>query len=108
MEKSDTQGMTAPRFVKKHHISTTGSDKVTITGGTISPAHKEVIQTSTQIIIQNQPSLKDLVFGQAKINENLTKKLMFNDKMIENTNSKLENLSSSVKNQLSFNKMIET
>ena len=56
----------------------------------------------------NQPSLKDLVLGQAKINENLTKKLMFNDKMIENINSKLRNLSSSVKNQLSFNKMIET
>ena len=33
---------------------------------------------------------------------------MFNDKMIENINSKLENLSSSIKNQLSFNKMIET
>ena len=33
---------------------------------------------------------------------------MFNDKMIENINSKLENLSSPVKNQLSFNKMIET
>ena len=28
--------------------------------------------------------------------------------MIENINSKLENLSSLVKNQLSFNKMIET
>ena len=56
----------------------------------------------------NQPSLKDLVLGQAKINKNITKKLMFNDKMIENINSKLENLSSSIKNQLSFNKMIET
>ena len=33
---------------------------------------------------------------------------MFNDKMIENINSKLENLSSLVKNQLNFNKMIET
>ena len=33
---------------------------------------------------------------------------MFNDKMIENINSKLENLSSSVMYQLSFNKMIET
>jgi hypothetical protein len=30
----------------------------------------------------NQPSLKDLVLGQAKINENLTKKLSYNDKMI--------------------------
>ena len=56
----------------------------------------------------NQPFLKDLVLGQAKINENITKKLMFNDKMIENINSKFENLSSSVKNQLSFNKMKET
>ena len=33
---------------------------------------------------------------------------MFNDKMIENINSKLENLSSSIKNQLSFNKKVET
>ena len=33
---------------------------------------------------------------------------MFNDKMIENINSKLENLSSSMKNQPRFNKMIET
>ena len=52
--------------------------------------------------------MKDLILGQAKINENITKKLMFNDKMFENINSKLGNLSSSVKNQLSFNKMIET
>ena len=33
---------------------------------------------------------------------------MFNDKMLENINSKIEGLTSSVKNQLSFNKMIET
>ena len=31
----------------------------------------------------NQPSLKDLVLGQARINENLTKKLTYNDKMLE-------------------------
>jgi len=52
--------------------------------------------------------LKDLVLEQAKINENLTKKLSFNDKVFENINAKLEALSSSVKNQASFNKMIET
>jgi hypothetical protein len=52
--------------------------------------------------------LKDLVLGQAKINKNLTKKLMFNEKMLENINTKIEGLTSSVKNQLSFNKMIET
>ena len=56
----------------------------------------------------NQPFLKDLVLGQAKINENITKKLMYYDKMLENINSKIESLLSSVKNQLSFNKMIET
>ena len=33
---------------------------------------------------------------------------MHNDKMIENINSKVETLSSSLKNQLSFNKMIKT
>ena len=56
----------------------------------------------------NQPSLKDLVLGQEKINENLTKKLTYNDKMLENINLKIEGLSSSVQNQLSFNKIIET
>ena len=52
--------------------------------------------------------MKDLVLGQAKINKNVSKNLSYNDKMFKNINSKLENLSSSVKNQLSFNKMIET
>jgi len=41
-------------------------------------------------------------------NENLTKKLSFNDKVFENINAKLEAFYSSVKNQASFNKMIET
>jgi predicted RNase H-like nuclease (RuvC/YqgF family) len=56
----------------------------------------------------NQPSLKDLVIGQAKINENLNKKMMSSDKILENIKSQIESLSSVVKNQLSFNKMIET
>ena len=33
---------------------------------------------------------------------------MFNDKMLENSNYQIEGLTSSVQNQLSFNKMIET
>jgi hypothetical protein len=49
-----------------------------------------------------------MVLGQAKINKNLTKKLLNNNKIFENINSKIEGLSSSIKNQLSFNKMIET
>ena len=56
----------------------------------------------------NQPSLKDLVLGQAKINESLTKKLTTNDKILENINSHIEGLISAVKNQISFNEMVET
>ena len=47
----------------------------------------------------NQPSFKYLVLGQVKINENITKKLMYNDKMLENINSQIESLSSAMKNQ---------
>jgi hypothetical protein len=56
----------------------------------------------------NQPSIKDLVFGQAGINENLNKKLAANEKVLENLNSTIDFFTSAMKNQLSFNKMIET
>ena len=52
--------------------------------------------------------MRDLVFGRAKINESLNKKLDANDKILESINAKVETLSSAIKNQLSFNKMIET
>jgi hypothetical protein len=52
--------------------------------------------------------LKDLVLGQAKINKSLNQKLATNDKTLESINIKIETLSSALKNQLSFNKMIET
>jgi hypothetical protein len=52
--------------------------------------------------------LKDLVLSQAKIIKNLTEKLIINDKKLEIMNSKIEGLTSSIKNQLSFNKRIET
>jgi hypothetical protein len=56
----------------------------------------------------NQPSIKDLVFGQARINESLTKKLAANEKVLENINSTIESFTASMKNHLSFNKMLET
>jgi hypothetical protein len=56
----------------------------------------------------NQPSNKDLVFGQARINECLKKKLDANEKVLENLNSTIESFTSTMKNQLSFNKMMET
>ena len=56
----------------------------------------------------NQPTLRDLVYGQAKINESLQKKLAAIDKSMETIHAKMDGFSTTVKNQLSFNKMIET
>ena len=52
--------------------------------------------------------MRELVLGHVKINENINKKLLANDKTLESLNVKIETLSSTLKNQLSFNKMIET
>ena len=52
--------------------------------------------------------MKNLLFGQAKINDNISRKLASNDKILENINNKLESFSSTIKNQLSFNKMLES
>ena len=52
--------------------------------------------------------MRDLIFGQAKINKSQNKKLDANDKILESINAEAETLSSALKNQLSFNKMIET
>jgi hypothetical protein len=46
----------------------------------------------------NKPSLKDLVFGQAKINEGFNKKMATYDKACESLNVKIDNLSSTLKN----------
>ena len=48
------------------------------------------------------------MLGQVKINENINKKLLANDKSLESLNVKLETLSSTLKTQLSFKKMIKT
>ena len=56
----------------------------------------------------NQPTFRDLVYGQAKINESLQKKLAVIDKSMETIHAKMDGFSTAIKNQLSFNKMIET
>jgi len=56
----------------------------------------------------NQPTLRDLVYGQAKINESIQKKLTANDKSVETIHAKMDSFSTAIKNQLSFNKMLET
>ena len=55
-----------------------------------------------------QPTLKDLVYGQKQINDNISKKFLANDKILESLAGQLEGINSIIKNQLSFNKMIET
>ena len=47
------------------------------------------------------------MLGQAKINENLVKKLSENDQMFVNINTKLDGLTLSVRDQLAFNKKIK-
>ena len=108
--------MTAPRPVNMQPISTTttpGSVHKEARGGVRHAHHsKEEVTTLTQISIRisirTNPSLRDLVFGQAKINESLNKKLATNDKILEGIHAKVESLFFALKNQLSFNKMIET
>ena len=56
----------------------------------------------------NQPTLRYLVYGQAKISECLQKKLAAMDKSIETIHAKMDGFSTAIKNQFSFNKMIET
>ena len=46
----------------------------------------------------NQPPLREQVLGQVKINENINKKLLANDKTLESLNVKIENLSATLKN----------
>jgi uncharacterized coiled-coil protein SlyX len=52
--------------------------------------------------------LRELISGQAKIMEGLSRRLASNDRVLENINNRMDNLSSTIKNQYSFNKMIES
>jgi hypothetical protein len=49
-----------------------------------------------------------LILEQARINENISKKLASNDKILENINTKMDSFSSAIKDQLSYNKKIES
>jgi hypothetical protein len=52
--------------------------------------------------------LRELISGQAKIMEGLFRKLVSNDRVLENINNIMDNLFSTIKNQHSFNKIIES
>jgi hypothetical protein len=51
--------------------------------------------------------LRDLILEQARINDNILKRLAFHDKVLESINAKMDSFSSAIKDQLSFNKKIE-
>jgi hypothetical protein len=52
--------------------------------------------------------LRELISGKAKIMDGLSRKLAFNDKILENINNRMDSFSSAIKNQHIFNKMIES
>ena len=52
--------------------------------------------------------MRDLVYSQAKIIESLQKKLAATDKSMGTIHAKMDEFSTAIKNQLSFNKMLET
>ena len=49
-----------------------------------------------------QPTLKDLVYGQKQINDNISKKFLANDKILELMTAQLEGFNSIVENQLNL------
>jgi hypothetical protein len=57
---------------------------------------------------KSEPSLKDIVQGQLRINLEVGKKLLGNDRILENISSKMNNITVAVHNQLNFNKVLET
>jgi hypothetical protein len=57
---------------------------------------------------RSEPSLKDIVQDQLRINSEVGKKLLANDKIMESIDSKMNNFTTVVQNQLSFNKVLET
>jgi hypothetical protein len=52
--------------------------------------------------------LRDLILEHARINDNISKRIAFNDKVLESINAKIDCFSSAIKDQLSFNKKIES
>jgi hypothetical protein len=52
--------------------------------------------------------LRDLVAGQSRLLVQMCKKVASNDKALENINARMDTFASAIKNQHSFNKMLES
>jgi hypothetical protein len=57
---------------------------------------------------RNEPSLRDIIRDQVRINDEVDKKIHATDKLLENINAKMDNFTVATQNQLSFNKILET
>jgi hypothetical protein len=57
---------------------------------------------------RSEPSLKDIVRDQLRINSEVAKKLLANDRILESIDNKMNNFTVAVQNQLNFNKVLET
>jgi hypothetical protein len=61
-----------------------------------------------QNLNKSEPPLKDIVRDQLRINSEVGKKLLANDRILESINSKMNNFIVAVQNQLNLNKMLQT
>jgi hypothetical protein len=52
--------------------------------------------------------LRDLVAGQSRLLDQMTKKIASNEKMLETINNRMYSFASAIKNQHNFNKMLES
>lgn len=52
--------------------------------------------------------MRDLVSGKTKLLDQISKKLVSNGKLLETINNWMDGFASAIKNQLSFNKMLES
>jgi hypothetical protein len=57
---------------------------------------------------RSEPSLKDIIRDQLRINSKVGKKLLANDRILESVDRKMNNFTVVVQNQLNFNKVLET
>jgi uncharacterized coiled-coil protein SlyX len=55
-----------------------------------------------------QPPLREMIVNQNKVIDNISRKIASNDKMLEAINTRMDSFISAIKNQLSFNKMMES
>jgi hypothetical protein len=55
----------------------------------------------------NRPPLRKLIARQPRLMDGLFKKVATNDKILENISNRMDSFASAIKNQHSFNKMID-